>query len=174
MIPNTPITGLTTEEMEQKYADAMNAAPESDHTPKGFQFAPSLEFAAKLNPMLAAQQRNGFIALYQNALRSYQGDTNRDQIVEGIDWEKLTFCQSAIVGFYAEKNAQADAVRSPKTPDLAGILKANAGPDAIWNYSYSQFGLDGSPLGSLLKVVIAATLGTGETVAVIVPANRSI
>ena len=135
---------------------------------KKFQLDPSLPFAAKINPMLEYQQGRTIQQIYSPALSGFPSDQLAGTTVVGIPYNQFTFTQQQILGWYAQQaNAQApNSVSYP--PDLADVLKANAGPSEFWNYSYEQLGLvpDVAPA---FKTLDTAEVGTGRAVRVIQP-----
>lgn len=134
-----------------------------------FQFDKSLPFASFVNSIIASVQRLPLRSTYSGILQSYPSDQLAGQMTPGtsIPYNKTTECQSLILEWY-EKQTMAGATQGALPDDLQEVLEKNAGPAAVWNYSYEQWGVV-SGVSPAFKTLTTVEVGTAREVTVIVP-----
>lgn len=135
-----------------------------------FQLNTSLPFAAFVNPKIGSTQREQISFQYLQQVQAFAGDPAVGGMAgtSTIPWNKTTEVQGLIVEFYATQGERNPQQNTGYPEDFQAILEANAGPDALWNFSYEQWGLvPGVP--AEFKTLNTAEVGTGRAVTVIVP-----
>lgn len=138
-----------------------------------FQLPVSSPYAEFVNDKIDFTQRESIAYTYGQQVQSYGGDPLAGQLCPGcktLRWNQTTEVQSLIVEVAAEKlNEQQAGGQSGQYPaGFEAMLKANAGPNELWNYSYEQDGLVPGIPGEL-KIIDTAEIGTGRAVRVILP-----
>ena len=138
-----------------------------------FQLPSSLPCAVFVNPKIDFTQRENIAYTYGQQAKSYESDPLAGQLCPGckiLRWNQTTEVQSLMVEFYAEQLNSAQAAGSAgQYPDnFEALLKANAGPNEFWNYSYEQDGLVQGVPGQL-NTLYTAEVGTGRPVLVVIP-----
>ena len=95
-----------------------------------FQLDTSLPFAAKINPVLAYQQRQTVVTIYTMAhcLGYLQRLARRNHHRRNTLANQFTFTQQQILGWYAEVANQWPRTARRTRPISDETLKANAGP----------------------------------------------
>jgi hypothetical protein len=108
-----------------------------------FQLDPSLPFAAALNPGFLQAQEPGnpasnFAKIFEEQRLAYASDQFTNTFINGTDiaWNSSTEVQ----GLLSERWAIGEVVPGMT---LEQWLLANPGPDAPWNWSYTDWGLVG-------------------------------
>jgi hypothetical protein len=138
-----------------------------------FQLPASLPQSVFVNEKLAFTQRESIAYCYGQQVQSYGGDTLAGQLCPGcktLQWNDTTEVQSLSVEFFAQQLNQheADGQAGQYPANFEAMLRANAGPNELWNKSYAALGLVPGVPGDI-TTIDTAEIGTGKAVRVILP-----